>query len=170
VVVVTRLWRSGRGLWAVALVAAAVVPAFLHIATLHREYWAGSLGADFWQEAVRPWTARVWAVLGVLILAGFASTAGVASGPVALRRVASGALGGGLGLAVWLVASLPGLVWLARLGVEGIPNTFAIAGLALVVAALVAGMIGAFAEGAPAAAGGAVVGTGVLMLCWGQIT
>ncbi len=167
---VAHVGRAGRGLWAVALVAALVVPAFLHIATLHREYWAGSLGADFWQVAVRPWTARVWAVLGVLILASFASSASVPGAPAVGPRLRSGALGGALGLAVWGVASAPGLVWLARLGVEGIPMSFGFAGLALVAAALVAGVIGAFSEGAPAVAGGVAAGTGVLILCWGHIT
>jgi len=160
------LVRSGRGLWALAILAAAIVPVFLHVATLHRMHWSGSLGAHFWQEAVRPWGARIWALSGVLALAGFASSAAAPGLPDWMHRVRAGALAGGLGVATWLIASLPGLVWLARLGIEGIPFTFAIAALALLAAALIAGVVGAWLEGPAAAAAGAVAGLGTLSLCW----
>lgn len=163
------LWRAGRGLWAVALLSAATIPVLLHVATLHRGHWSGSAGVDFWGSAVLPWSARLWAGLGVLVLAGWASSAAPVGAPTLLGRLRSGALAGGLGAAVWVLAALPALVWLARLGVDGVPLAFALATAAVVVAALLAATLGGLLPPAPSAAVGLAGGGALLWATWGAV-
>jgi len=163
------LRRGGAGLGVLALVSAWTVPVFAMVATEHQEHWSGSAGADYWAGVVAPWSSRVWAVIGVAILAGW--TAGAAP-PASIRgqSVTTGLMFGLMGSFVYLVASIPAWIWMIRLGGGGASGVTASAMWAwapLALGAVAAGVLRRGVGQAGAALGGAAVGAIGLCVCWG---
>lgn len=140
--------RRGRlgGLGAAILLSAAVVPVWVQIAAAHRAHWVGvgwAPGDGFWPGFVVPWATRIWALLGVVALAGWAATDATSDPRARMRRLSSVGLGAAGGVIVALAGG-PGFSWLARLDVadEGVLGWWSIGALAMVTSGAVAGLVG----------------------------
>lgn len=160
------LRRSADGLGLLGLLAAATVPVFAVVASVHRSHWAGAADGTFFAGLLLPWAGRVWAAVVLLAVVGWA--AGVAPGePGRGRRMAIGAGLGAFAGALCLLAALPAWVWLLRLGGEGAIGQAALAGVIPLVGGPVAGLLGPLIGEAGGATVGAAAGAAVLWGLWG---
>lgn len=160
------LRRSADGLGLLGLLAAAAIPVFAVIASVHRAHWMGVSGAGFFEDLLMPWSGRVWAGVLLLAVAGWASGA-APDEPGRGRRMALGAALGASAAGLCLLAALPAWVWLMRLGGEGAPGRAIVAGLVPLVGGAVAGFVGPALGEAAGATAGAAVGGAALWLVWG---
>lgn len=163
--------RTGAGLWVLATLAAVIVPGFVEVAAVHRTHWVGVGAGSFWAGFVVPWAARVWSLVVLTALAGWAATA-ASRHPSGRRRALDGVLGGLTGVAVCLLAALPAWIWLLRLGAApagALAQAFALSAAGPLVSGAVAGAAGAALDEAPAALAGAVTGGLVLWSTWGAM-
>ncbi len=162
------LRRSGSGLGVLAIVSACIVPVFVMVASEHRDHWSGTAGVEFWETFVTPWAGRVWCLTGLVVLGGWSAGAAPPS-PIRGQGVFGGALLGLLGVLVYLGASLPGWVWLVRLGGVAAEHAALIAfwsSVPLLICGPVGGLVRPLAGYAGAALGSGVVGGGLLWACW----
>ena len=143
---------------------AAAAPIFIHVAVTHRSHWYGGGAGPYWGSFVLPWTVRIWSLVVLVAVAGWAAGAR-SEHPVLLKRARRGGIAGAAGAIVAGVAALPSWIWIVRLNVTE-PSEFllqcASGWLAALLGAVTAGAIGAFvpvalAAGLGLATGGALV-------------
>lgn len=159
---------TAAGLWPVAVLSAAVVPAFVYVAHAHRGHWTGAAATAFWPAIVVPWAARLWPLMVLPALVGAAGSVRAAH-PRAGARLLDGAAAGLLLAFVAGLAALPSWVWLVRLDVG--PATAVLAHFgrgwaALVFAALVTGAAAGGTRPAVAVVLGASAGASALAWVW----
>lgn len=160
------LRRSADGLGLLGVLAAAAIPVFAVVASVHRAHWVGVADGGFFGGLLLPWSGRVWAAVLLLAVVGWA--AGAAPGePGRGRRMAVGAGLGAFAAGLCLLAAMPAWVWLMRLGGEGAIGRALLAGLIPLIGGPVAGLLGPVVGEAGGAGIGAAVGGGVLWAVWG---
>ncbi len=92
-----------------ALVCALCVPAFVEVAAAHRSHWSGAGQGPYWSGFVLPWAATLYTLIGGAAACGAAALGAPRRAPAALAH-------GVLVTAFALLASVPGWVWLHRIG------------------------------------------------------
>ncbi|MFN3202236.1 MAG: hypothetical protein ACE366_27780 [Bradymonadia bacterium] len=135
-----RVWRiaTSGGLWGVVVISALVLPLYTHAAAVHRTHWFGQTG-DVWRGQVVQTGALIWSILVVLAIAG--CVAGWTLVDPRRRAVRSVALGAWPAF-VALLASVPGWIWLVRLGIADsgqVGDVLAQVGAAPILTGVVAG-------------------------------
>ncbi len=162
------LRRFGDGVWGLAALSAVVAPLTVEVAVAHRVHWAGVGSGPFWNTVAVPWAGRVWVVLALLGLVGWAASV-APSHPRAGQRALGGLAVGALGALVCVVAALPGWIWIGRLGAASmfqLVSAYGGGAAALLIGGVVAGVAGTLGE-ALGAGLGAVGGGAVVWAVWG---
>lgn len=163
--------KGRAGLWWTAVVCAATVPVAASVCAWHRSHWPGVGGASWWRTVVLPVSARAWAMLAVLLLAGWAASAGPRR-PDRIRSIGLGAWAGAQGALLAILLSIPGWIWLARLTVDATADvafTGFIAALPAFAAAVFSGLSGATLGPVAGASLGLSSGAGLLWATWGTL-
>ena len=152
-----------------AVLSAVIVPVFIEIAATHRGHWGLGL-TGFWMPFVVSWAARIWALLMVVGLAGWAGGIG-AEDPRLYPRLAWSAGAAAAGWLLIMLSAVPGWVWLGRLTGAGVEVAWraGLATLPVLLSAIIAGPVGRLVGDAGGALAGGVVGSGLLWLVWGLL-
>lgn len=168
---------GGSGLWSVLLPCGALLPVAATVAFAHVDQWPvgslamngmGAASADPWQSLVVPVAFHAWTAGAALLLAGF--TTGLAPPePRRLRRLQAALARAGLVFLAVALVSLPGVVWLWRLGAvlpAACASAAARAALGAALAAALGGTLGAVLPRAAALAASLGVTLCALVLAW----